>query len=414
MSRWVARWIALLGLVASTTVLADFKRDYGTGLKALQDGDLDRAVNDFEKAIAENPDSAERVRIYGMRFEPYLPHYYLGEARFRAGDCAGALSAWREAERRGVIQAQDGFADLKTNQASCSRAVLDPAQLAAARQAVADLRTTVAQMDELKSRMGSSWINTWQEALNAASRRLGEYETQLTAAEAASDATAVDTIAASAQGETGNLKALWTEASQRLAAQDRQRQAEQLAQQKSRARMELTQAVASARSELSQPSPDPELTALAQELTSLADRGNALAPSSDLRTVQNLTRSLTSSVRSYRQAVQDKQNQQIAIARRTPPAQLKQLAELYFAGDYDQVRRRSNPASFSDERAKIQALLFRAAASFNSYTLGADAGQELLGDAQKDISAIKGMQREFSPYLSAFPPKFLTFFENTP
>ncbi|MFK7956038.1 MAG: hypothetical protein AB8B96_08085 [Lysobacterales bacterium] len=405
--------LCLLGLALSHPAHADFKRDYGTGLKALQDGDLERAVNDFQKAIAENPDSAERVRIYGMRFEPYLPHFYLGEARFRAGDCAGALNAWQESERRGIIQGQNGYADLQSNQASCSRAVLDPAQVAAAQQAVDDLRNTVAQMDELKAKMGRDWTDTWQQALDDAARRLGDYQSQLSAAEAASDASAVDTIAASAQGESANLRALWTEASQRLAALERRRDAERAAQQKTRARVELTQAIAAARTELSEPATDQQLQAQAQELNSLADQGSNLASSASLRSVQNLTRSLTSSVRAYRQAVQDKQNQQMAEARRTPPPELRQLAELYFAGRYEQVRQRSAPDSFSEQRARVQALLFRAAASFNAYTLGGDTQPNLLRAAQNDIRAIKRIQSGFSPYLSAFPPKFLTLFENT-
>jgi hypothetical protein len=32
-----------------------------------------------------------------MRFDPYLPHYYLGLAKFRTGDCRSALEAWDEA-----------------------------------------------------------------------------------------------------------------------------------------------------------------------------------------------------------------------------------------------------------------------------------------------------------------------------
>ncbi len=405
--------LLILGLVLAGPATADFKRDYGTGLKALQDGDLERAVDDFQNAIAENPDSAERVRIYGMRFEPYLPHFYLGQARFQAGDCAGALNAWQEAERRGVIQGQNGYADLQTNQASCSRAVLDPAQVAAAQQAVDDLRNTVAQMDELKSKMGRDWTDTWQRALDDAARRLGDYQNQLGAAEASSDASAVDTIAASAQGESANLRALWTEASQRLAALEQRREAERAAQQKTQAKVALTQAIAAARTELSEPTSDPQLQTLAQELNTLADQGSNLSSNASVRSVQNLTRSLTSSMRAYRQARQDKQNQQLEAARRTPPPELRQLAELYFAGRYEQVRQRSAPDSFSEERARVQALLFRAAASFNAYTLGGNNQAELLRAAQNDIRAIKRIQQGFSPYLSAFPPKFLTLFENT-
>ncbi|MEM9532248.1 MAG: hypothetical protein AAGA23_15140 [Pseudomonadota bacterium] len=405
--------LAMLTLALPLSAAADFKRDYGTGLKALQDGDLDRAVQQFESAIADNPESAERVRIYGMRYEPYLPYFYLGEARFQQGDCTGALAAWQEAENRGVIQNQDSYSSLQDHQASCSRAMLDPAQLASARSALQDLSDAVTQLDDVRSRMGGSFTASWQSALDSTQRRLSEYQTQLAGAEAASDAGEVDRIAAAAMGDTDNLRSLQNEASQRLAALDRQRQAERLAQQRTQARSELTQAVASARTELDRPTPDPSLATQSQALLVLVNRESELQSGASPREYQALTRQINAGLREYRQAVQEFNNQQRAIAERTPPDELRAVAELYFSGRYDEVPALVNPSAFSDERARVQALLFRAAARFHAYTLSGESQDSLLRQAENDIRSIKRLNQDFSPYLAAFPPKFMNLFDRT-
>jgi hypothetical protein len=80
------RLLALLALLA-TPALADWKQDYARGLEAAKDGrwaDVDRHM---QGALADNPNAAERVRLYGQRFEAYVPQHYAGLAALRLGDC---------------------------------------------------------------------------------------------------------------------------------------------------------------------------------------------------------------------------------------------------------------------------------------------------------------------------------------
>ena len=88
------RWIALGLLAAAVGAHADYKEDYSRGLVALKDGNYAEARQRLQKALAEQPEAAMRVRLYGQRWEAYLPQHYLGAAAFALGDCATALKQW--------------------------------------------------------------------------------------------------------------------------------------------------------------------------------------------------------------------------------------------------------------------------------------------------------------------------------
>lgn len=111
---------ALLAALMSLSAAADYKDSYSRGLEAAKDGDWAAVRQRMQEAIADNPTAAPRVRLYGQRWEPYVPQFYLGLAAFKQGDCAGALNQWRSAANAGVI---GGVPNLKAEQdrsmASC-------------------------------------------------------------------------------------------------------------------------------------------------------------------------------------------------------------------------------------------------------------------------------------------------------
>ena len=67
----------------------------------------------MQEAIADNPTAAPRVRLYGQRWEPYVPQFYLGLAAYKQGDCATALAQWRSSANGSVIS---GVPNLKAEQ----------------------------------------------------------------------------------------------------------------------------------------------------------------------------------------------------------------------------------------------------------------------------------------------------------
>lgn len=96
-------WLALAALCAATLAHADYKDNYALGLKAYNDGDYAKARELMQQAFAEHAEPAARVRLYGQRWEPYVPQYYLGMVAFKQGDCATALAQWNAPANRQVV-----------------------------------------------------------------------------------------------------------------------------------------------------------------------------------------------------------------------------------------------------------------------------------------------------------------------
>lgn len=71
----------------------------------------EKLMQDAEKKL---PGDGEPLRIYGTRYEPYLPLYYLGLALYkqRDRDCPGALAAWRSCLSSDALRRTDKRDDL--------------------------------------------------------------------------------------------------------------------------------------------------------------------------------------------------------------------------------------------------------------------------------------------------------------
>ena len=120
--RAVVRAAAAAFAAACALAHADYKEDYSRGLAALKDGNYAEARQLLQKALSAQPEAALRVRLYGQRWEPYLPQHYLGVAAFRMGDCAAALSAWNSNENKQTIgQLADLQGEQQRDSAECSK-----------------------------------------------------------------------------------------------------------------------------------------------------------------------------------------------------------------------------------------------------------------------------------------------------
>lgn len=96
-------WLAVAALCAASLAHADYKDNYALGLKAYNDGDYAKARELMQQALAEHPEPAARVRLYGQRWEAYVPQYYLGMVAFKQGDCSTALAQWNAPASRQVV-----------------------------------------------------------------------------------------------------------------------------------------------------------------------------------------------------------------------------------------------------------------------------------------------------------------------
>ena len=90
-----------------------YKRHYRAALDHLAAREPELAEQALLDALAENPTPQARIRLYGMRFIPYLPYYQLAEARLLRGDCPGAEAAWVQARQAGVAPADPETAGFK-------------------------------------------------------------------------------------------------------------------------------------------------------------------------------------------------------------------------------------------------------------------------------------------------------------
>jgi hypothetical protein len=112
----------LATLLGVAPALADYKDSYSRGLEAVKDGDWAEVRRRMQEAIADRADAAPRVRLYGQRWEPYVPQYYLGLAAFRQGDCATALQQWKSPANQAVIGSVPALnAEQGKHQASCEQ-----------------------------------------------------------------------------------------------------------------------------------------------------------------------------------------------------------------------------------------------------------------------------------------------------
>lgn len=130
----VAPWLlaGLLALTWAAPSAGDPREIYRKGIGATDRKEWSTAERLMRQAIAERPvESGEPVKIYGSRFLPYLPHFYLGLARFGLGDCEGALLAWQESERQGTVRATAQFRSLLANRETCRQRIATPAPVPA-------------------------------------------------------------------------------------------------------------------------------------------------------------------------------------------------------------------------------------------------------------------------------------------
>jgi len=103
---------------------ADASKPFKAGMEARDRGNWAAVVEQMRAAIAiDRKESAVKVganRILRYGGDPYLPYFFLGEALLKQGGCAGALTAWDESLRQGVVQGQrDQISQLRAGSAQC-------------------------------------------------------------------------------------------------------------------------------------------------------------------------------------------------------------------------------------------------------------------------------------------------------
>jgi tetratricopeptide (TPR) repeat protein len=402
----------MLAVFVAPVAEAEFKRNYIQGKKSFEDGDYSEAVKKLEAAISDNSESAARVKLYGMRYDSYLPHYYLGEAYFRLNDCTSAMAAWNQALQLGVIQGQDEFRSMQSNMANCEVDVVEKVDVSRiAAEAGSEIDALDAAIESFsglqnESLLRQEWASRWQPELSTGQQLEQTLRQRLGVATADSDPDAIETIINDAKRGVREVADSERLARVRITTiQSQSAEAERLARES--ARSELQNAIRLARAAEVFEGSSSNVSSLYADLQRQIGTGENLGATASVLNLQEQTQIISNVLRRYNVSVQNWQAQQRSIAERTPPPGLKRVAEAYFSGDYETVSNLANPDSFDKDRAKIQALLFRAAANHKLFVRSGEQQSATLRQVENDIRAIKRMNSEFSPYIAAFSPRFL-------
>ncbi len=115
--------LALLLLPLAPLAWADFKDTYRKGIEAVDRKRWAEVAQHMREAIGQNPKEGAAVKLYGTRFETYLPHFHLGYALSQTGDCPGALRSLEASESQGAVRASPSYRQLVDAKAACQRLV---------------------------------------------------------------------------------------------------------------------------------------------------------------------------------------------------------------------------------------------------------------------------------------------------
>lgn len=398
--------LALLALAATLPAAGqDFLEHYKLGLDAVEAEQWEDAARELEQAVAGRPEESTRL---GLRFyfKPYLPHFYLGRARFELGDCAAALEAWDESEEQGVIQRFPEYQELQAKRWTCRQRLESEAAARAA--AIQWSRGRIEEAQEASRAVEALAADPevreiWTQGEPPLARRRQEAEELLDQARRQ----------LAAQAEEGEVAAI--RRAGELAAQagdalvEIQGQVEafavELVARREEALGRLDQLVATARRELEdssflEPYP-PGIARRRADLEAILAEAGDLAPGTDPDELEGLRSRLVGSLVRLRRAVAP------------PPQVLQEAAQALFSADYPMVLEVLREVELDDPRAVAQAHLFQAAARFALYTLGGEDDPALLAATREDILACRQADPSLEPLARAFSPRFRALFATT-
>jgi tetratricopeptide (TPR) repeat protein len=353
--------IVLFVLLAAAQAGADYKDSYRKGIEALDRKRWDDVARYMREAIGENPTEGERIKLYGLRFETYLPHFYLGAAYLNLGNCEAATKSFETSRSQGAIRNHPKWPELLDGLKSCEgsapspkasspaptaapptpRPGPDPAQVA---QAVQAAEGAVASAEESGRAVAQLSADPRLSPLWSREADLGRTETD-----------GRETLAAArAKLDTGRRT------SDLALLADAREQAT-----RARERLERVRSAAEKKRESPQPAP-------------------TVAP--PFATPKP------------------------AASEGVTPADLMAGAQAYFAGRYDDAVRLLEPALGLKGRAGVQARLLRAAGRYALFRAGGEKDAVLRRQAADDVAASKQADPSLVPDSAAFSPQFLDFF----
>jgi len=387
-------------LLANRPASAQYLSAYKDGLDAIEAEDWERAAAAMSRAVGMR--SEEKMKLPVRLFlRPYLPHFYLGNARFERGDCAGALAAWAESERQGVAPKLPEFETARRGRKTCEQRASERVLTEAREDARASLRRSTAAADALLARARDPQIKTlWNDGDPSPADRhqsgldlLAQAERLL--ADAGIDAGGVRRAEANVRRADDVLGAIAVDLDR---ASEARRLELETKDQSIDARVADANALLARTEYLA---PYPRLVGRARaDLEALVAEAGRRAASSQAH-LDGLSARLEKSIET------------LTLLGAEPPDVLKKAVAAYLEGRHQDVIDGLSAARLGERRARAHARLLLAASRHALYLEGGELDDEMLAAAVEDARACREEDEAIAPSERYFSPRFVAFFTDS-
>lgn len=338
-----------------------FQEAFRDGMAALEQRRWAEAAKQFQRAAQLKADSGENVRLYGVRFESYLPQFFLGRALYELGDLQGAVRAFDASEQAGAVRRTRYFQTLQDQRRDAQKRVLAAAPTPA------------------------------PPGPNPSTPIPAPEPNPAPPAPEPKPPAPVPTPPPPAAPSAEALRA----ADQSIQQADRQRQLfEQIRNldEVRRLESEISRLETRANSDLN----------TARQRLDGARRGSM----NDLSAVAGLAQSATSGFERARQLSEDLRKRVIAS--------LVSASTLYFSGKYADARSELSKLDYAEGFPGVQVRLFRAASAYSLFLTGGQRDQKLRQEAETNVRECRRLAAAgFRPDPKVFSPRFVQFFDRT-
>lgn len=391
---------AVVALAISTPAAGQYLAAYKTGLEAIDAQDWERAASSMTEAIAERGEEKMKLPV---RFflRPYVPHFYLGYARWKSGDCAGALASWAESERQGVLQRLPEADLARRGREECDQRARQRVVSQArdqARQALS--RASAAAAAVLQRSRGDSAREVWTSGdPSPAARHQRGSEILRQAGEILADDGADGDRIVRAEALVRDAVALFAALDAEVEGLAEARQSELTAKGKGIDARVVEAQQALERSAFLAPYPRVVRKARA-DLEGLVAESNRRDQASQAH-LDGLAARLENSIEAL---------EKLTAA---PPETLETAAEAFLDGRHQDVVAVLQEARFGERRARAHARLLLAASRHALYLEGGELDDELRSAAVEDARACRQDDARLAPTDRFFSPRFIAFFDQS-
>jgi len=361
--------LLLIALLIAPASYADFKDAYKDGVRAAEDQNWALVESKMREALSAEPTPQAKVRLYGMRFEPYIPHHYLALAASARNNCAVALAALNNSAHQSALSGARDAAPLLAVEQQIKSRCQSAARITAPKLPVAPgtpptiappitppavvkppvviATPTPEPPPAAAPTLASGDIARVRSAVQALKRELS----------AARSTFAKPELAAAKSAKSAELNALDADAA--------------------RLTLDLDRAIANVDA------------ALLSRTGSAASAASTRATTLKLVAISALAATAP-------------------LARQSAPAVLAQIAKTYFGGDF-KAAAQTNVESLQG-KALAHALLVHAAARYSLYVAQGESKAEQLSAVKADLTRAKSVDASVRPSAKYFSPRLIALY----